>query len=147
MNKNRKTLIEVKFKKNVGLLIRQARKKKGWSQENLASEIGVSISVISDIENGKEDMPLSRLAVISNVLEMDSYLFKDDLLISEVLKALAEQGADLALRLIFTISVLFRMIKDIRSNSYQKLNSRNEQLAIFCKPIENKADLCYSIIV
>lgn len=147
MNKNRKTLIEVKFKKNVGLLIRQARKKKGWSQENLASEIGVSISVISDIENGKEDMPLSRLAVISNVLEMDSYLFKDDLLISEVLKALAEQGADLALRLIFTISVLFRMIKDIRRNSYQKLNSRNEQLAIFCKPIENKADLCYSIIV
>lgn len=147
MNKNRKTLIEVKFKKNVGLLIRQARKKKGWSQENLASEIGVSISVISDIENGKEDMPLSRLAVISNVLEMDSYLFKDDLLISEVLKALAEQGADLALRLIFTISVLFRMIKDIRSNSYQKLNSRNEQLAIFCKPIESKADLCYSIIV
>lgn len=147
MNKNRKTLIEVKFKKNVGLLIRQARKKKGWSQENLASEIGVSISVISDIENGKEDMPLSRLAVISNVLEMDSYLFKDDLLISEVLKALAEQGADLALRLIFTISVLFRMIKDKRSNSYQKLNSRNGQLAIFCKPIENKADLCYSIIV
>ncbi|SDA70752.1 Helix-turn-helix domain-containing protein [Butyrivibrio sp. INlla18] len=147
MNKNRKTLIEVKFKKNVGLLIRQARKKKGWSQENLASEIGVSISVISDIENGKEDMPLSRLAVISNVLEMDSYLFKDDLLISEVLKALAEQGADLALRLIFTISVLFRTIKDIRSNSYQKPYSRNEQLAIFCNPIENKADLCYSIIV
>lgn len=138
MNKNRKTLIEVKFKKNVGLLIKQARKKKGWSQENLASEIGVSISVISDIENGKEDMPLSRLAVISNVLEMDSYLFKDDLLISEVLKALAEQGADLALRLIFTISVLFRMIKDIRSNSYQKLNSRNDSWRYSANPLKTR---------
>jgi len=92
MDDNQKKLIEETFRKNTGKLIKDARKKKSWKQAYLADKVGVSPSVMSDIENGKMDMPLSRLAVISNILEMDSYLFKDDLLISEVLKALAEYG-------------------------------------------------------
>ena len=97
MDDNQKKLIEEKFRENTGKLIKKARRNKGWKQAYLAEKVGVSPSVISDIENGKEDMPLSRLAVISHVLEMDSYLFKNDLLISEVLKALADYGTNTAL--------------------------------------------------
>ena len=67
MDDNQKKIIEEKFRENTGKLIKETRKKKGWKQAYLAEKVGVSSSVMSDIENGKEDMPLSRLAVISHV--------------------------------------------------------------------------------
>ena len=79
--------IENTFRKSVGKKISIARKNKGWSLDDLSRETGLSKSTLADIESGKIDMPLSRLAVLGYVLDM-----RDDRLISEVFKILAEYG-------------------------------------------------------
>ncbi len=79
--------IEDAFKIGIGKKIRTARKNKGWSLDVLSSETGLSKSTLADIESGKIDMPLSRLAVLGYVLGM-----RDDRLFSEIFKILAEYG-------------------------------------------------------
>ncbi len=52
----------------IGQRIREARKKKGWSQERLSEEIDVAVGYISRIERGAQ-INLKRLAQISKVLD------------------------------------------------------------------------------
>ena len=51
----------------VGTRIRELRRKRGWSQEQLGARIGFSQSKISKIENGDWDS-LSDLRLIAKVL-------------------------------------------------------------------------------
>ena len=53
--------------KVIGQRIKEARRKKGWSQERLSEEIGVAVTYISRVERGNQ-INLKRLAQISNVL-------------------------------------------------------------------------------
>jgi transcriptional regulator with XRE-family HTH domain len=57
----------------IGTNIRKERILKGYSQEWLAQRIGISQNVISDIENGKVDIKMSKLEEIANVLEIDPF--------------------------------------------------------------------------
>lgn len=51
-------------------LIRQIRQNKGLSQENLADALGISTSAYGDLERGKTEITISRLAAIAHTLEV-----------------------------------------------------------------------------
>jgi len=63
----------------VGTLLRHARTKRGISLRSLAAEIGVSPSLISQVETGKTQPSVSTLYAISNFLGLSM----DDLLSSD----------------------------------------------------------------
>jgi transcriptional regulator with XRE-family HTH domain len=56
--------------KSVGKSIRILRHQHGWSQEDIASRLGISIPAFSTIETGVTDVNLSRLEQIANIYEV-----------------------------------------------------------------------------
>ncbi|MHB8207303.1 helix-turn-helix domain-containing protein [Mucilaginibacter sp.] len=58
-----------KTNKSVGMNIRTLRHQQGWSQEDVANRLGISIPAFSKIETGVTDINLSRLEQIANVFE------------------------------------------------------------------------------
>ena len=66
MNDNTKK----KTNKSVGKNIRTLRHQRGWSQEDIASRLGISIPAFSKIETGVTDINLSRLEQIANIFEI-----------------------------------------------------------------------------
>ena len=54
----------------IGLRLKEARKKKGLTQEQLVEQIGVSIAYLSKIETGKIHINLERLSQICNILDV-----------------------------------------------------------------------------
>ena len=79
---------------NIGEKIKQRRKELRWSQRDLAERMGYNHSTITRIENGKIDIPQSRILQFAEVLHTDvSYLMdweetqkKNDVLSDIVLK-------------------------------------------------------------
>jgi transcriptional regulator with XRE-family HTH domain len=63
--------IKKKTNKSVGKNIRTFRHQHGWSQEDVASRLGISIPAFSKIETGVTDINLSRLEQIANIYEVD----------------------------------------------------------------------------
>jgi len=59
-----------KTNKSVGMNIRTLRHQHGWSQEDVADRLGISIPAFSKIETGVTDINLSRLEQIANVYEV-----------------------------------------------------------------------------
>jgi transcriptional regulator with XRE-family HTH domain len=57
--------------KVIGKNIRTFRHQRGWSQEDVASRLGISIPAFSKIETGVTDINLSRLEQIANIYELD----------------------------------------------------------------------------
>lgn len=57
------------MKKQVGEKIRQVRVVNNLSQDNIASELGISIGAYSNIERGKTDITVSRLFEIAKILK------------------------------------------------------------------------------
>src|ERR1700761_8782708 len=60
-----------KTNKSVGQNIRTLRHKNGWSQEDVANRLGISIPAFSKIETGVTDINLSRLEQIANIYEVN----------------------------------------------------------------------------
>lgn len=58
-----------------GLKLRQVRKAKGWTQEQLAEKLYVSRQTISNWENDRSRMDLSTLKQVGEVLEIDMASF------------------------------------------------------------------------
>jgi transcriptional regulator with XRE-family HTH domain len=56
--------------KSVGKSIRILRHQHGWSQEDIANRLGISIPAFSKIETGVTDVNLSRLEQIANIYEV-----------------------------------------------------------------------------
>lgn len=54
----------------IGERIREARKKKGWSQEKLSEEIDIATAFLSRVETGHSQINLKRLAQISRALDV-----------------------------------------------------------------------------
>ncbi len=52
----------------ISATIRQIRQQRGYSQEAMADSLGLSTTAYGDIERGKTDLTLSRLAQIAEVL-------------------------------------------------------------------------------
>ena len=67
MNDNAKK----KTNKSVGMNIRTLRHQQGWSQEDVADRLGISIPAFSKIETGVTDINLSRLEQIANIYEVN----------------------------------------------------------------------------
>ena len=57
--------------KLIGARIKEQRKAKGYTQENLAEKLEVSVGYISQVERGITRISLDLLAEISTVLECD----------------------------------------------------------------------------
>ena len=57
--------------KTLGKKIRLLRHQKGWSQEDVAIRLGISIPAFSKIETGVTDINLSRLEQIANIYEVN----------------------------------------------------------------------------
>lgn len=59
--------------------IKLARIAKGWTQEDLAEKLEMSINGYGDLERGNRDIKLSKLEQISDLLDIDlSSLFSSD---------------------------------------------------------------------
>ncbi len=56
--------------KSLGKKIRLLRHQKGWSQEDVAKQLDISIPAFSKIETGITDINLSRLEQISKLYEL-----------------------------------------------------------------------------
>src|ERR1700749_4364768 len=63
MNEN----LKKKTNKTVGQNIRTIRHQRGWSQEDVANRLGISIPAFSKIETGVTDINLSRLEQIATI--------------------------------------------------------------------------------
>jgi transcriptional regulator with XRE-family HTH domain len=63
--------LKKKTNKFVGKNIRTIRHQRGWSQEDVASRLGISIPAFSKIETGVTDINLSRLEQIANIYEVN----------------------------------------------------------------------------
>lgn len=55
---------------NVGKNIRTLRQRRGWSQEDVANKLGISIPAFSKIETGVTDVNLSRLEQIAKIYDV-----------------------------------------------------------------------------
>ena len=60
-----------KTNKFVGRNIRTIRHQRGWSQEDVANRLGISIPALSKIETGVTDINLSRLEQIANIYDLN----------------------------------------------------------------------------
>ncbi|WP_345100963.1 helix-turn-helix transcriptional regulator [Mucilaginibacter panaciglaebae] len=60
-----------KTNKSIGQNIRTLRHQRGWSQEDVATRLGISIPAFSKIETGVTDINLSRLEQIADIYEID----------------------------------------------------------------------------
>lgn len=64
-------LLKKKTNKTIGKNIRTFRHQHGWSQEDVATRLGISIPAFSKIETGVTDINLSRLEQIANIYEIE----------------------------------------------------------------------------
>ena len=56
---------------NVHEKIRVMRQSKGWSQEEMADKLNLSVNGYANIERGETDVQLSRLEKIADIFEME----------------------------------------------------------------------------
>lgn len=63
--------VKKKTNKSVGKNIRTLRHQHGWSQEDVANRLGISIPAFSKIETGVTDINLSRLEQIANIFDVN----------------------------------------------------------------------------
>jgi len=57
----------------IGEKIRELRVRKGFSQENMADELGMSTTNYSYIESGKVNLTIPKLEKVAKILEMDIF--------------------------------------------------------------------------
>ena len=61
------------FHKKFGKRVRELRKAKGMTQEQLSLEILADNAYIANIENAHRDIPLSRIRLIAKALDVEPY--------------------------------------------------------------------------
>jgi len=65
--------ITAKYIAQIAAIIQRERKAKGYTQQELASKLGVSQVMVSRWENGEENFTIATLAKISAALGMEWY--------------------------------------------------------------------------
>ncbi len=61
------------FHKKFGQRVRELRRERGMTQEQLSFEIGADNSYIANIENAHRDIPLSRIRMIAKALNVEPF--------------------------------------------------------------------------
>ena len=64
---------ETDLLKIFGANVKQQRKRLEWSQEKLAEKINISITFLSDVENGKKWVSLTTLLKLSAAFDISAY--------------------------------------------------------------------------
>lgn len=59
--------------KAFGQLIKSRRKELGYTQKDVANVSGLSVSFISDVENGKETIEFAKTIRLANLLGLDVF--------------------------------------------------------------------------
>ncbi|MCR4658267.1 MAG: helix-turn-helix domain-containing protein [Lachnospiraceae bacterium] len=54
-----------------GKAIKERRKVKGYTQADISAVSGLSVSFISDLENGKKSIELEKALMVANLLGLD----------------------------------------------------------------------------
>jgi transcriptional regulator with XRE-family HTH domain len=54
----------------LGARIRKLRKKRGWTQVEMAEKVGIDRSFLADVERGKRNISILNLEVIASGLEI-----------------------------------------------------------------------------
>ena len=62
---------DMSVKRRVGLRVRAAREAAGMTQEQLSARIGLNRSSVANIELGNQELTVSRLAIVAEVLHLD----------------------------------------------------------------------------
>lgn len=85
---------------NVGSKIKALRKQKNYTLKDMNSKTGISVSFLSDIENGRSNPSLDRLTDIANALGTSvSYLLGENISGGEVeAETLADEFLDMLIR-------------------------------------------------
>ena len=68
-------IMTLKERKELGNRLKQARKEKGLSQEELANLIGLKVGTVSKYEQGDRTPGIGKLQLIANTLECDTSQF------------------------------------------------------------------------
>lgn len=68
-------IMTLEERKELGNRLKQARKEKGLSQEELANLIGLKVGTVSKYEQGDRTPGIGKLQLIANALECDIYRF------------------------------------------------------------------------
>lgn len=68
------SIIKLFFMNGLGNKIRILRYKKGWSQEIVAQKLGISITVLSQIENDEVDLFYNLLTKISEIFNIPIFV-------------------------------------------------------------------------
>lgn len=76
----------------LGQRIRQAREKRGLSQEELASALNLGQRAISELENGKRRLPVTDVPKLAQVLDVSIlYFFGDEIRLDDLDIALLKE--------------------------------------------------------
>lgn len=116
---------------NIGLLIKSIRKEKGYTLKELSQKVGISISFLSDIENGRSNPSVERLVDIALALETPVSFFLGDNQKILTFKKTTPQSRDTA-----ELAILpkidqpqpdYSNIKDISKNTDMILAKKDEE--------------------
>ena len=80
----------------IGQRIRKFRKARGWSQEQLAERVDISVTHMSHIENANTKLSLSVFAAIAEALEVQADALLYDAPIDSASRAMADIAAIIA---------------------------------------------------
>ena len=84
---------------DIGYSIRQLRKDKNWTQQKLATELGITQKSLSLIESGRSDFRVSLIAKLSYLFNVDPNFIllkeKSEILNNQELKSLKKRIAEL----------------------------------------------------
>ncbi len=76
----------------IGIAIRRLREKKGYSQDKLASQAGITYQYLSAIENGKENFSIGILENIAKALGLQVDLLIEEAYAKMFLSLPSKQG-------------------------------------------------------
>ena len=67
----KKVSMKITNSKSFGDAVKNRRKKLGYTQKYISEFMGVSISFLSDLENGKKTIELDKALAVANLLGLD----------------------------------------------------------------------------
>lgn len=84
----------------IGARIRQGRKARGWSQDELAKKCGISLNFVGNIERGTRKMSMDTFVAMCKALETDAdallwgVAYPSELAVRSMWKRLETKGDD-----------------------------------------------------
>ncbi|MFZ6025920.1 MAG: helix-turn-helix domain-containing protein [Bacteroidota bacterium] len=115
------------MKKAIGQRIRELRRSKDYSQENMAAELDITPGAYAKIERGETDPSVTRLIQIAGILEVDVASFFREQSITE-LNIVAEPAAQYTTEPISRSE--FKAVVNTLNQLKQELDEVKKQLAL-----------------